>query len=131
MRRKTGKLLVFLVIIAAALTVGLRGMVRGWELQRRLACAEQMKRIGTALKIYGETAAADNRDPLRSLVDIGAIRPEDLICPSSHAANYVSASSGDLLLIEPLSNHGQGANVLFADGHMSFVPAEDYKRLVP
>lgn len=125
-QKRTGKLLLFIVLIGAGLTIGVRGMVRGWELQRRLACAQQMKRIGAAMKMYGDAARGD----LSYLVDTGAIRREDLVCPAAHQPNYSSASSSDLVLIEPLSNHAEGANVLFADGHVSFVPRQEYDELL-
>jgi prepilin-type processing-associated H-X9-DG protein len=125
-QKRTGKLILFVVLIGAGLTIGVRGMVRGWELQRRLACAEQMKRIGAALKVYGD---ADGED-LAHLVNMGAIRREDLICPASRQTNYaVAPGSGELLLTEPLSNHLEGANVLFPDGHVSFVLREDWEKL--
>jgi prepilin-type processing-associated H-X9-DG protein len=118
---------VFVVIIAGGLLIGVRGMLRGWELQRRLACAEQMKRIGAALKIYGDQPRRD----LSELVSLGAVHSQDLICPAGHQSNYSAASqNGELLLIEPLSNHADGANVLFKDGRVSFVPDMEYAQLL-
>jgi prepilin-type processing-associated H-X9-DG protein len=129
-QKRIGKLIVFVALIAAALTVGVRGMVRGWELQRRLACAEQMKRIGEALKIYGSDLPASEAARLEWLVDRGAVHAEDMTCPSGHEPNYHLRNRDDVVLVEPLSNHAEGANVLFADGHVSFVPAAHYTHTV-
>ena len=63
-----------------------------------------------------------------------------LACPSSGLEKYnyvlVSLPGSDqpidgrtVILYEPKSNHGDGGNFLFTDGHASFVRGREYDRL--
>jgi len=104
---------------------------------RRVACASNMRQIGTACIAY----AGDNRlmfpeslDQLRN----GYLTEKVLICPSaenSSSPNYqlvaggkkltaISEPQNTPLLIESPSNHrSAGGNVLYCDGHVSWVNA--------
>jgi len=137
------KLMVVLIITGVVLWVGGTGFIRGRELQRRLICAKNVKGLGTSLRIY----RSDHHDvdptipPIEWLMAKGYVSHQQCICPSStpSTSNYIvvpfdPSHPGDeraVVLYEPKSNHGgEGGNVLFADGHVSFVRGRDYDDLI-
>ena len=63
------------------------------------------------------------------------VNPKDrLICPSSglQHSNYMIVrptppiDNRTVVVYEPKSNHGDGGNFLFADGHASFINGKQY-----
>ena len=117
------KLLCIVVIAGLALWVGLHGAIRARELQRRMVCIDNLKRMATPA------------------VATGKIDPRSLICPSSGSliSNYVFVPLREgvlpdnraVIAYEPKSNHGgEGGNVVFADGHAEFVSVPAYDELV-
>lgn len=138
LRRWVLPTLVGLAIIGIALVLS-----RTSELSRRLVCGANMKGISACMKIYGSERESFRADPFRALLDSGRITAEQLVCPSSGKtvrdieedpyACYVpvvydvpaseggTISSATILLYERDNHGGQGGNVLYADGHCTFV----------
>ncbi len=113
------------------------------ELSRRQTCGSNMKAIATCSKVYRSEHESVSADPFRVLLDGGQITAEQLVCPSSGKtvqdiekdpyACYVpvvydmpgaesrNISSATILLYERDNHAGQGGNVVYADGHASFI----------
>lgn len=123
------------------LSILLPSLSRARELSKRLVCAANMTSIGNAVATYSNNFPGQGSPTLNALVQRGDITQQVTVCPSSSAAtsNYVllpipagqTASGQTVLAYEPLSNHaGEGGNVLFLDGHVSFERVESYRRLM-
>ena len=123
---------IVLIVVVAVPIVAL-SISRGCEVSRRLACARTMKRIGTSARIYATDTTVEKA--VEQPVHSGDIPKDSPICLSSglQHGNYVivalSAPPIDnrtVVMYEPKSNHGDGGNFLFADGHASFIRGEQY-----
>ena len=118
----------------------LPSLSRARELSKRLVCASNLKGIGTILLIYENDHPGQGAPTLDDLVAQGDLVPDQLVCPSSglNTTNYVivpgAVGSGDrnaIMAYEPKSNHGdEGGNILFADGHVTFVRVPEYDELI-
>ncbi len=133
------KLGVILIVAATVLVVGVTGMVRGWELQRRGLCCENLKAIRAALLAHAdEGTPRSSAHTIQSLIERGHLAPARVTCLSARTSNYVvvlpapSANAGKIVAAyEPKSNHGgRGGAVVFADGGSAFVPGSDYDALI-
>lgn len=143
-RKRIVKLLCIVLISACALWIGLLGAIPARELQRRLVCAANVKGIGISAKIYADRW--DGTTPIIDwLVKTGQIDPKSAKCPCADSPNYVllfptppigaendnTPVDNMVLAYEPKSNHGgEGGNVVFGDGHASFVRVPEYDELV-
>lgn len=116
-------------------------MVGRWEeLDRRLICVSNLKGIATASKIYANDVGLAPTAPIDTLVAQGYVSSERTICPSSglSTSNYALApvsptgpvDNRTIVAFEPKSNHGDGGNVVYADGHTAFATGDEYNRLV-
>ena len=140
-RERIVKFLCILVGAGLVLWVGLHGAIRARELQRKLVCAENLKGIATASRVYGRPVWDGTTPFVNWLVATGQIDKRSLICPSSglSTSNYVLVpfrkgdplGNNEVIAYEPKSNHGgEGGNVVFADGHASFVRVPEFDELV-
>ncbi len=110
------------------------------ELRLRLICGTRIKSLGTAAKIYAADNGGDLAGAVQSLIDRGEWSPGMAVCPVSgkpflfaplSTNGLASILPGDVVVYEPLSyHHGEGANMLFGDGHASFIRADRYADLV-
>jgi competence protein ComGC len=123
------KSVILSTVIVVALWVGLTAAWNTRQVQLRMKCSANLQKIGIALSAYAaqHNEAAPSLNGLRQL---GLLDPAHLVCPSAKQPNYIlvrhsqgKARPGEgVLVFEPLSNHGHGANNLFVDGTCKFVP---------
>jgi prepilin-type processing-associated H-X9-DG protein len=130
-------------------------MFHQWSHERanRVKCASNLRQIGQGLLLYANDHGGVYPDDLSSLV-IDELNPEVLICPSSNddkavgktlqetiqnlktpgRCSYIYFGKGlrtpvaDTLVIavEPPRNHeDEGANVLFGDGRVDWLPKKE------
>ncbi len=107
------------------------------DLNNRLICGTRMKGFGTAVRIYSTESELSVDNALQSLHPHG---DELNICPSSGKPfllapiSDVDAIDGfpqTVVMYEPLSYHGgEGANILYGDGHASFANPQDYREAI-
>ncbi|HEY8665921.1 MAG TPA: H-X9-DG-CTERM domain-containing protein [Tepidisphaeraceae bacterium] len=120
-------------------------------------CGSNLRQIGQAMMLYANEHHGKYPDMIEELLDedFGA---EILVCPSTNdtkaigattqaiAANvatpghlsYIYLGKGftsqclpnTVLCYEPVTNHGDGSNVLFGDGHVEFMSAAQMKKII-
>ena len=143
-RQRITKLLGILVVTGLVLWVGLHGAIRARELQRRLVCASNLKGIAASSMVYGGLKWDGTTPFLDWIVATGQVDRRSVICPSSglSASNYIVVplvpppqdgpiDDRAVIAYEPKSNHGgEGGNVVFADGHASFIRVPEFDELV-
>lgn len=141
--------LVIVVVIFAAAWLGLASALRNREMRLRLVCASRLKGFGTVAKIHANESvqqpAPSLDDVVQGLIQLGYLSPEQTVCPRSkkpYVLNPLPAATSGLaepagldsryvIAYEPLSYHGgEGANVLYADGHASFERAASFHKLI-
>jgi prepilin-type processing-associated H-X9-DG protein len=141
-----------LLLVLLLVIVLLPPLSRAREQANRVKCASNMRQLGQAMFIYASVnggAFPDKVDRLLSYVGSGTfVCPS---CDDSHAPGqtpqiqasnlyagghlsyvYVGAglstttgagtNSTTVVMYEPLTNHKEGVNVLYADGSVSFLP---------
>jgi len=141
-KRRPLKFVAITLLAVVVLYVGIHGALRGWELQRRLICASNLKGLGTSSKIYS-TSAWDGQTPIIDwLAQTGQITAHQTKCPGASSPNYIlvipsaairagGIDNRTVIAYEPKENHGgEGGNILFADGHASFVRVPGYDELI-
>lgn len=138
------------VVIGLLLAVLLPPLNRAREQSRRATCATNMRQLGQAMMIYASVNNGrfpDRLDRLLAYVGAGTLvcpstnhTPVAGQTPQIQAANlaagghasyvyvgdsYTTAalinSSNTVVLYEPLGDHGDGTNVLYADGHVAYL----------
>lgn len=136
------KALIILLVSAAVLYVGWHSAVRGWEQQRLLTCAALLKGLATTAKVYSqEVLALPASSVIETMIERKWVERRSTICPAHPGprSNYVivlptamgeGMDNRTIIAYEPKSNHGDGGNIVFADGHSNYLIGENYDRLI-
>jgi len=145
-----------IVITPCFVSIMLPSLSRARETANRVKCASNMKQIGTALLLYANANSGVYPPDLVTLMNTTpGLSPAMMTCPSSmdtpapNAAtlnagghlSYIylptpslramSSPAGTVVLYEPMTNHtDDGTNMLFADGHVEFVPKAKAQALI-
>ncbi len=127
-------------IAALAILVLMPLRDRVLELNRRIICGSNLKGIATSWKIYVRDDGLAPARAIELLIERGHLSREQMICPASglSESNYVivpfsqnkPVDHRDVVAFEPKSNHGDGGNFVFPDGHAAFVKGDAYDQLV-
>lgn len=118
-------LLISPAIIALLISFVLPSLDRARELSARTTC-------GRNLVIYGRSVTLSPPDTTESTSTAPAG------CPNAKQFNYILVKRpvkmlldpGDVIAYEPLDNHSDGGNVLFADGHVDWLTLEEYEKII-
>lgn len=140
-RRSRVRIAIIVLFVVVALLFVVRTVINARELQLRLVCGSNLKGLATTFKIYSrENDWDEKKPPIEWLITKGYIEPRQAICPSSGGlqSNYILVpppaggwiSNNAIMAFEPKSNHGDGGNVVFADGHAAFLRGDDYDKLI-
>ena len=138
-----------------ALTVPVLNSARNTAI--KIQCASNLRMIGLGTILYAnEQPGGVFPQDMQAILDTQDIQAQVFVCPSTaHARaadgtltlgtslSYVwlnppaneepmtyEAGAETPLAVEPLSNHGDGANVLWADAHVDFESAADVRQIV-
>jgi prepilin-type processing-associated H-X9-DG protein len=137
---------VALLLAAASLTVALP---RAREGANRVRCAANLRSLGQAMMMYANENRGHYPPRPEDLLRTQEISAECFVCPSTghtpasgdtpdqrianlsagghHSFVYLGAGKSSatpanfVLVYEPMTNHGEGFNALFGDGHVEFV----------
>ena len=146
----------YLSLIAAVMVPSLS---RARETSNRVKCASNMRQIGQAILIYANNNQGNYPQRPEQLLLAQSITSHVFVCPSTaqtpapgatpaaqaqvlstgphQSYAYVgagldfTADAETVVLYEPVTNHlGDGANVLFGDGHVEFVSGARAAKLI-
>lgn len=112
-------------------------LVRAKALADTIKCAENLIDIAKAIEVYQANHDGHNPHTLETLVELGILKPEKLICPCHKEQNTcsyiyrgndlnVDVPGSMILAYDRLDNHdsdgepGDDVNVLSADGHVKY-----------
>ena len=129
---------------ALMIAVTLPSLSRARELSKRTICAANLRAIGSAILQY---AADENNvdaafpDDLNKLVTAGSVTSQQFTCPSdalsANSYHYIPGYSvtnvdpAQVIMYEDPGIHGgEGGNVLFADGHVTFEKSQQLQKLI-
>jgi hypothetical protein len=153
--RATGKgmaiagLVLGLLGIVLSVSILLPALNRAREIANRVKCASNMRLVARALVAYSNTNAGAFPPDLSYVANDPSLGPDQFVCPSSNdtpaaglGAGHLSyvyvgkglkntAPSNAVLMYEPMTNHrNDGANFVFADEHVEFMPAAQAQSLI-
>jgi len=158
-RRHVLVLSILVLALAGIIAMSLLPRPRVHDGSSRAKCASNLRQIGLAIMMYANEHQGHFPDRMGDLLLYEDITADAFVCPSSsdervtaqttqQAATRLSSEPGHLsyiylgkgltdkadanLLIayERLGHHGDGCNMLFADGHVEFVPSGRAKALI-
>jgi prepilin-type processing-associated H-X9-DG protein len=136
------------LVAPCMISILLPSLNRARETANRVKCASNMRSIGQAMIIYATSNRGYLPPDLAMVVPVG-VKMDQFVCPSasdtpaSNAAglstpghlSYVYVYQGKpmslrklgpgsraAVLYEPFTNHTDGTNILFADGHVEWLP---------
>jgi prepilin-type processing-associated H-X9-DG protein len=155
-RRSGGWVVALLTVGGAVVIVGLLlallvpPLNRAREQSRRVSCAGNMRKLGSAMMIYASVNGGQFPDRFDRL--LAYVPSNTMVCPSTGHTPAVGATpqvqaadlakgghlsfvyvgdtyntkstangSTTVVLYEPLGNHRDGTNVLYADGHVAYL----------
>jgi prepilin-type processing-associated H-X9-DG protein len=143
---------VSIVVTPCFMSILLPSLNRARETANRVKCAQNMKQIGLALLAYGNNNRGAYPPDLQTLLsNSSTLSTVAMTCPSTtdipapnasvfsaggHLSyvyvpgNNTSAAATDILLYEPMTNHTDGTNILFGDGHVEFFMRSDAEPLI-
>ena len=137
--------------VAMGVSILLPSLARARELSKRAVCAANLKGIGTAMYAYANDHNDKYPPNFKTLVDMQLCSPKSFICPSACVSTpaekptedeleacytYIPGQTTDsdqrnVLVYEKETDHdGDGGNVLFADGHVDWLPSDKLKEAV-
>lgn len=105
----------------------------------RYSCRTNLKGIGMALLIYSNDYNDQFPPDLETLISKAEMPAKGLVCPATNlkdsyiyrgATLTTSDTPWMITVYEKLSNHGDGRNVLFLDGHVEWVREEHFQELI-
>ena len=101
----------------------------------KVRCASQLHQIGLAISLYADEHSGKIPQTFDDLHPYASDLDKLLICPSAKdtsTPNYQILAGGQkwsslettnvIVVTEPISNHGDGRNALYGDGHMMWLP---------
>ena len=136
-----GALATVLLIPAGLFTasIAIPAFARAHEIANRVKCAANLRTIGVALNQYSAANAGQMPPTLPLLIQAHLLTQQDLICPDDSATSTtqpassyafvnpqatMNGSARSAVVSEPPTLHkGDGANVLFGDGHVEWLNA--------
>lgn len=136
-----------MLLLPLLVAIGLPSLARARELSKRTVCRANMMGIGQALYIYAQDEPKGmfpeaGADWMGRLTGPGHVTPMHFVCPStadmSGDCSYIyvpgygtSSNPAQIILYEPPENHGgEGGNILYLDGHVSFVKSPQYEQAI-
>jgi len=148
-----------LIVTFFALSMVMTPIGRSRELANRVKCASNLRQIGQACLLYANAHQGQCPARLEDLILTEDIGSEVFTCPSSNdtpapgpttqavaqslsagghlsyvylgAGHPIDSNPDAVLAYEPLSNHaGTGMNVLYFDGHVTFLAAPQARQLL-
>jgi prepilin-type processing-associated H-X9-DG protein len=139
-----GLVLGIMIVPAMLISILLPSLNRARETANRIKCASDMRQIGQAILLYTNQYGPQYPPDLATLMKTESISPAVFVCPDS--TDTPASGPGDLeagghdsyvylgkgltmpadpsvpILYEADSHHVDGANFLFGDGHVEFMP---------
>jgi prepilin-type processing-associated H-X9-DG protein len=143
-------LIIAAVLVAAFLYADITSVRNGSSSAPRVQCTSNLRQLGQAIFLYADEHNGAYLDSLGTILLSEDITPDTFICPATtntvakapttqaeaddiNAGRHVSylylgngfntktTPTDAIVAYEPLSNHGNGMNLLFGDGHVEFI----------